>query len=256
LNIEEAKERLTVFEREGFTFDAEKHRYSLDGEWLPSVTGLAKRYVPPFDSEKISKRVAEREGKTPEEVLAAWSAKGKVATDLGTEVHELIENYWLNQHHFKYKEGLYSDEAKKRFAAFLDYRQRKLPNLEPIAVELRLFSTRYRAAGTIDLLAYNKRDGEIYIFDWKTNGNFRDDGGFNHLYAPFDDLMENDLTKYSIQLSMYRLFLASEAGINVKGGVLLHIPPEGANCVAYHSLDLTSRLAEDLENRLTPLPEF
>lgn len=242
-----------VFEYPGFKFSPDKHRYTVDGVYYPSVTGVVKKYKKPFDREGISNRVAKREGKTQEEVLAEWSKKGKKATDLGTEVHELIEAYWRGQHPMI--EGhVYSDEAKKRFSAFLAFRQEKLPNIEPVEPELKVFSRKYKVAGTIDLLAFNKRDGHLYIFDWKTNKEFRTDTGkaWDQLLPPFEDLDENELNNYSIQLSMYKVILKEEAGIDVAGIALIHLPPGGANAQLYHGKDFTGRLKADLEPHKGP----
>lgn len=248
MDIEEAQKLLEPFRYEGFHFDPEKHRYTVDGEYYPSVTGLCKKYKPPFDQDAISKRVAEREGKTQAQVLAEWKAKGKKATDLGTEVHELIEAYWRGQTPLADGTMVVSEEAKKRFAAFLAFRQKKLPNLFVIEPELKIFSRRYKAAGTIDWFGLNRRDGGLYIFDWKTNGKFRTDTemSFGKLLGPFSEYDDNELNNYSIQLSYYRLFLKEEAGIVTKGAALVHIPPEGGNAVLYHAKDFTEILKDEL----------
>lgn len=253
--MEEIREKLKVFDYEGFKFNADRHRYTLDGTYLPSVTGVVSKFKPPFDKDGISKRVAKRDGLTQSEVLDDWARKAKTATDLGTEVHNLIEAYWNGTPNpIAHTDTVYSDEAKKRFAAFLAFRQAKLPNLFPLAAELQVFSRKLKVAGTIDLLAFNRRDGRVYIFDWKTNKEFKTDldKAWDQLKTPFEDLASNHLNDYSIQLSLYQVLLKEEADINVKGAVLLHLPPGGANPVMHHCKDLTGRLRKELTPRKGP----
>ena len=258
MTIEEVKEKIQAYQYKGFHFDPGKHRYTLDGRYLPSATGILKKFVKPFDRDGIAERVAKKEGRTVAEVLAEWDGKGKFSADLGTEVHWLIEQYWLGNHPATTDEWItVSDEAKRRFAAFLDFRQKKLPNLVPIAPELRIFSRKYNGAGTIDLLAYNNRDGKVYIFDWKTNGKFRtdDERAFDRLLSPFDKYDDNEINNYSLQLSLYKLFLL-EAGIEVNGSQLVWLPPGGMNAVMYTAKDFSKELSGVLKSNSNREVEF
>ena len=62
-------------------------------------------------------------------------------------------------------------------------------------------------AGTLDLLAYDK-EGNFYIFDMKTNRSVPD---------------EKKVTKWDKQLSLYKQFLETKYGINVKGTSIIPI---------------------------------
>ncbi len=66
---------------------------------------------------------------------------------------------------------------------------------------------RLPVAGTLDLLAYDK-DGNFYIFDMKTNRS-----------APND----KKAAKWDKQLSLYKQFLETKYGINVKGTYIIPI---------------------------------
>jgi hypothetical protein len=83
------------------------------------------------------------------------------------------------------------------------------------------------------------------IGDWKTNKDFKDDthpkGRFKKLLHPFSDLYENSHNEYSIQLSLYRLILEDEIGIETDGGFLVHLGPGGVSKI-YPMKDLRERL--------------
>ena len=78
-------------------FNEKYHSYtnSYTGEKYVSATTLIHKFTKPFDTEKHSKRVAEREGTTPEEIKDLWKEENKKACDYGNYVHQVMED-WLN----------------------------------------------------------------------------------------------------------------------------------------------------------------
>jgi hypothetical protein len=82
-------------------------------------------------------------------------------------------------------------------------------------------------AGTLDAL-FKLNEGR-YVGDWKTNKKFTTDsdkeGRKQKLLYPFDDMWDNSLNGYSIQLSLYRLMLQEESGYETQGGFLVWIGP-------------------------------
>jgi hypothetical protein len=232
---------LEHFSSDLFHFDEDTHTYTFDGRVLKSVTGVCKRFHKPFERDAISKRVAEREGRPQEEVLAEWDAKAKRATDLGTEVHKLIETYW--------DQGLEAalalwatEEAKARFAAFVEFRMRELPTIKVVAQELKVYNLAFGMAGMIDFVGINDKQ-DLFIFDWKTNGKFTTDSdkAYDMLRAPLTSYPDNHLNAYSIQLSLYRLML-DKAGIDIKNAYLVHIPPNGAKPKMHKAKDFREDL--------------
>jgi ATP-dependent exoDNAse (exonuclease V) beta subunit len=93
-------------------------------------------------------------------------------------------------------------------------------------------------------------NGKLFIIDYKTNGDFRHDehpkGRYNKLLEPFDDLYENHLNEYSIQVALYALIL-KEWGFDIRGGYLLHLGPE-TDAVLYKCQNLVDKLETYLEN--------
>jgi hypothetical protein len=69
--------------------DHDTHTYTNteNGDVYTSVTTLINSYKKKFDSDKWSKHVAKREGKSQQEILDKWSEITTVAQNRGTKVH-------------------------------------------------------------------------------------------------------------------------------------------------------------------------
>jgi len=74
-------------------FDDAYHKYTLDtGDNLVSVTTFLKRFQKPFDPTGIiTRRYAEKNGKTVAQVKAEWKAKAERASQRGKLVHGYLE---------------------------------------------------------------------------------------------------------------------------------------------------------------------
>ena len=73
------------------------HRYfDLDGREYESVSSFKKRFKEPFDAKSAAQFSAGRGeyvGMTPSEVEEHWRQYGQERADIGTSVHNAIENY-------------------------------------------------------------------------------------------------------------------------------------------------------------------
>ncbi len=96
-------------------------------------------------------------------------------------------------------------------------------------------------------LMWDKKQNKLLflIGDWKTNKEFKDDkhskGRYKKLLHPFADLYENSHNEYSIQISLYRLIIEEETGLETHGGFLCHIGPQEKPKI-YPVKDLRERL--------------
>lgn len=225
--------RLSVFKDPNFIFEEEAHTYHYKGTKYDSVTSFIKRFKVPFDREYWSKKKADERGVDVSVILEEWQGKADVANDLGTRVHKWIEDFWGGNP----RELTSEDDPNfvERIDKFMSLYERKFKNLVPLTSELKIFSRKWRLAGTIDqpFLMWDEKQQRILflIGDWKTNKEFRYDdhpkGKYKKLLHPFSHLWENHLNEYSIQVSLYRLILEDEIGIETHGGFLCHIGPEG-----------------------------
>lgn len=198
-----------------FTESTHTYRVELPGVApveCESVTQVVEKCFRQFDADYW----ANRKASTPEqaaELKAQWAAKGEAARRLGTELHERIEGHYLGQEP--------SAEALKDggFAHFLrfagDY------ELKPYRSEWRIYSERYRLAGTLDFLAFDGTDFRIY--DWKRSTKvvdpqgqpIRDNAYGQTAFEPLSHLSDTAYMHYALQLSLYRYILATEYGIDV-----------------------------------------
>ena len=263
--IEKAKldinAKLKFFEDNRFNFDEPSHVYRYNGVKFDSVTTYLKTFKTPFDKEYWSKKKAREQGVDQSVILNEWKKKGDVANDLGTRVHKFIEDFWSGLNPELPEEGT---EYRTRVDKFLDLYNRKFHSLVPLKSELRIFSKKWRLAGTIDqpfLFWDSKRNRVLFILgDWKTNGEFKDDnhpkGKYKKLLRPFTFLYENHHNEYSIQISLYRLILEEELGIETESGFLCHIGPEDEPKI-YPAKDLREPLKAYLDqNRCNNLDIF
>lgn len=235
LKKEEINEKLKYFKDPLFLFDPKKHAYTYDGISLDSVTRFIGRFKEEFKRDYWAERKARERGISIEEILAEWKKKADTANILGTAVHEWIEEFWesidTNEIPKHYESP--NDEVKRRCEKFLTIYNTKLKRFVPLKPELKLFSKKWRLAGTMDqpLLFWDEKLKKVLLVigDWKTNKEFKDDehpkGRYQKLYRPFNELYANSHNEYSIQISLYRLML-EEIGIETHSGFLCHIGPD------------------------------
>lgn len=250
----EIEEKFKIFQDKSFFFDEKSHTYTYDGTKFDSVTTFIKRFKLPFDRSYWSQKKADELGVDVESILEEWQQKANISTRLGTRVHKYIEDFWSNKNPEKPEEGT---EERIRVEKFLEIYEKRLKVLVPLKSELKIFSKKWRLAGTIDqsfLLWEESKQKPIFIIgDWKTNGDFRHDdhpkGKYKKLLRPFAHLWENHHNEYSIQISLYRLMLEEEIGIETDSGFLCHIGPDDAPKI-YPAKDLRIPLKAYLdENR-------
>ena len=257
LKKREIEERLKIYSDPNFTFHEESHVYRYAGKKYDSVTTFLKVFKVPFDREYWSKRKADERGVDVSVVLNEWQTKGDVSRSLGTDVHKFIEDFWMGKNP-EIPEDL---DVRDRVLKFMDVYNKRLHKLTPLKSELKIFSKKWRLAGTIDqpLLLWDQLNEKVHLIigDWKTNGEFKDDkhpkGRFKKLLRPFHNLYENDHNEYSIQISLYRLIL-EEIGIETESGFLLHLGPGDPKI--YPAKDLREPLRAYLDQNRTEFDIF
>lgn len=257
--IEEILNKIKVFEDKNFIFDAEKHKYTYNGEEFISVTTFLKQFSEEFDSAYWSKRKAiERLAKkrgisshnideqdpevalTIKEIIGEWDKKRDFSCDLGTDVHKYIEERFTPGSTIT-KESFTNPEVLNRIDKFELLYEKRLKKLIPVAQELRIFSKKYKLAGTIDALFLF--ENKLFIVDWKSNSKYSTDKDKNYqkLKGVFSNEWENEHNKYSIQLNLYKMIL-EEYGIKVDNCAIVYLPPSIDESVIYKIKDYTTEL--------------
>ena len=253
--------KLSFFKDERFKFEEKSHVYTYSDKKFDSVTTLLKVFKKPFDKEYWSKEKGKERGVDPSVILNEWEVKSQISMDLGTKVHKFIEDFLsgLDPNMDENEDPIYKDRIHKFIYIF----ENRLKFLLPLESELRIFCRKWRLAGTIDqpflYLDPNFKNPFLVLGDWKTNGDFTHDnhpkGKYNKLLRPFTGLYQNHLNEYSIQISMYRLMLYEELGIETQDGFLCHIGPDEP-AKLYKCKDLREPLKVYLDHNRTEFDIF
>ncbi len=248
--------KLEYFRDPNFVFNEEAHTYNYMNpetgrsvQKFMSVTQFLSQFKKPFDSEMIAAMVAKsrtRKGDptTKAQVLLEWKEISDTALILGTNVHKWIEDYYNGDN----PPTPVNEREQERVNKFLALHQEKLSKFTPVYQEFRVFSRKWGIAGTLDILFF--LNNLFYVGDWKTNKKFTTDadaeGRKQKMQYPFQDLWDNSLNGYSVQLSLYRLILKEEADFDTAGGFLVWIGPNGKPEM-HKIVDLRDRLRVFLE---------
>lgn len=219
---EEILKKLECFIDPLFQFDPKLHRYTYDGEPMQSVTKTIEKFHEKFDTEAVAKKTSEKTGVDAEILKEQWVETNRYANVVGTELHSYIENYYNKQ----FQEIPLNLDVVDRINKFNKIHAQKISKLEPLKFEVRIFSKKWKIAGTIDALFF--RNGKIYILDWKSNKKFthddHQDGKWQKLLDPFGDFYKNHHNEYSIQLCLYAAIL-EQWGIDIAGAYIVYIGP-------------------------------
>ena len=189
---------------------------------------------------------AEKNGMTKEYWLDQWKFNNLKATTTGTSVHEYGESLgWLRNGHPE----LITEENKVKYIAdkgwliptrnkeeaVLKFWDELPPNLHFVLAETKVYSNKGEAsnvntqfAGTFDLLFYylhptdDSKSG-LVIWDYKTNKSLISYYNRDHnktLLEPFNHMVDEPLSLYTLQLSLYALCLRG-IGLNVIGNRII-----------------------------------
>ena len=217
-------------------FEPEEHVYTYKGtiQLLP-VSTLIGHFFEPFDAQRIAQRQWERYGVPVEQSLKKWERIGKMASEVGTFVHEQTENYFrdgsfLTDYTFEFDgatEHVSVEREKQYFLQFIsDY------NIHPYRQEWPVYDTDLNIAGTIDMVC-QESDGEFTIYDWKRSTKvvnaegepiveaFGGKQSFNGITLP-----DTSYYHYCLQQNLYRYMLETHYGLRVKAMNLVVLCPD------------------------------
>lgn len=221
-------QKLKVFDR--ITFYDSDHTYKIGGEPSAkvSVTGLVNTVKEKFDEEKWAGIKAKEMGITPEEMKLLWKKNNQMATYQGSTLHNYIDNYYQNKvkpynrdlakailgdvlHDMMYKN---LKVLVKQFNNFYSDTSEYILPIKNEFVVGDLGGT--RICGMLDMLAYNTLSESFEIYDFKTNKRFSEKSEFEKkLLFPVEHLDECELNIYSLQLSLYKIFIQKYTDIKI-----------------------------------------
>ena len=134
--------------------DGKRHYVREDGELAmpyPSVTTVTS------SCKKLQAGLAQWRRKIGKEAAQKISTQ---ASQRGTSVHQLIEDYCQNQE----TEGTVMPNAREMFTRLRDVADEHIDNIR--VIEGLMYSDHLRTAGTVDMIA--EFDGVLSVIDWKT----------------------------------------------------------------------------------------
>lgn len=226
--LDDIKNKLHVFDK--FHFVEEPHIYwwlDKDGnrqEAETSMTALIHSYSAPFEEEEIAKRVALREQRPVEDVLADWKRTNLFSTTKGTYIHAFNENLW-QQKEYNYppeeviklfgKDVIEPIWGKLKQIALEFYQQYK-DRLIPIGLELVIGDEELKICGSIDFLCYSKKLHSLIIIDYKSNKAIKFES-YNHqkMRGCLSHLEDCNFIHYSLQLNGYQYILEKNTGLKL-----------------------------------------
>lgn len=153
-----------------------------------------------------------------------WFNNGRVASTLGTYMHENIEFYY-NQEPYEVASREY-----ELFARFDRY-MRVHEGLEPYRTEWKVYDEDLRIVGTIDMLYWDGQDDtKLWIYDWKRSKKLvqEKDVYWAKRYGTTEltkGLVDCNFSHYSMQLNIYKTILERKYGRTVMGMFLVILHP-------------------------------
>lgn len=217
-------------------FEPEGHIYTYKGEQrLLPVSSLIAWFFEPFDAEAAAQRQWERYGVPAKDSLKKWERIGRMASEVGTFVHEQTENYFRDgtfgtDYDFEFDgevEHVSVEGERSHFLHFVeDYR------IRPYRQEWPVYDMELNIAGTIDMVC-QETDGTFTIYDWKRSRKvvnaqgqpivdaFGGKTGINGMPLP-----DTSFYHYCLQQNLYRYMLEKHYGVKVRGMNLVVLCPD------------------------------
>lgn len=194
------------------TFKEDTHQYfdKYNREYT-SVSSTIHKYIPPFDPDgEITRKYANKNKKTIEQVKTEWSLKGQNSCILGTAIHKQCEDYILT----KQITGNWSFHLH-------DYISNNRIGDKLIAEKI-IYNTEKLICGTADLVVMHGNK-KFSIDDYKSNEQIRKDNKYGvKMLAPFDHMDYCEFNTYSFQLSMYA-YMTELFGFTLVDLAILHM---------------------------------
>ena len=260
-------------------FIEEGHKYYLhktNGKTkeMTSVTTFCHQEFQPFvDWDTILINKAERLGISPDTLKREWKEKNITSTSNGTLTHLFAEAYmyfFLGEpenmpeviRKMQYEDGFlipYGNKQKAVAKYYEDLFQTK--GLYPVMPEAQIYiesgnnpyGMNVNISGTFDaLFAFQDKktdEWKLSIRDWKTNKSLNNDYNQSNaitLLPPFNDLIDEPTSLYTLQLSTYQLGL-QPLGYKITDRKLLWLTEE-ADYYKIDVPDVTDRIISHCKN--------
>lgn len=144
-----------------------------------------------------------------EDIVRQWQEYGKQQCQLGTEMHEDIEDFYNGLPH-----GVQSRMDRQEYQQFMNFHQEVVVarNWTPFRTEWQLWDSDAYIAGTVDML-YIDQDSRIHMVDWKRSKEIKRTG--SRAKAICSSFRNCNYDKYLLQLNIYTHMLAMYYDVRV-----------------------------------------
>jgi len=228
--ISEMVEASPFLERDAnIQFSPYEHIYLYKGSLrLIPVSSIVSYFFNAFDSDYWSNYKAVQRGVPQGQVLEEWDAKGAKSREVGTFMHQQIENHYKGLvfqkiYPFRYK-GAYIN-AEEIVSLNIEYEQfvsfSENHSFIPFKTEWAIYDESLKIAGTIDMI--HKRGDVFDIYDWKRSHRVLDAIGEPIKINTYGDkgirglntISDTVYWHYCLQQNLYRYILEKNYGITV-----------------------------------------
>lgn len=176
---------------DGVLFNKEDHTYSKNGKPYLSGSTFAHMFEKEFPRNAIAQKVADKNGKEVDDVLAGWDSKGEISLQYGTLIHKCIET------RCQYGE-VPNNEYLKSIVEDWD----EVFGNDPIDFnELFIQDDVHQLCGVADAV------GDYTLYDWKTGDIHQK---ISHTLGK--EFPNDRLSLYTLQLNFYRYIIEQNGG--------------------------------------------
>lgn len=217
------------------SFDQEEHKYTYlpDGREFTCVTSLVEDCFEKFDAPANARRMVAQRGGSEADVQALlnqWEERGRMARELGTQMHRRIEAFYLGE---VLPDNDAAPDDELSMAHF--HRFAKAYQLRPYRTEWRIYHEHAALAGTLDFIGSRPGEEGLYIYDWKRSAKVVDaKSGVTQNVNPYGRRGIGVMVAYpdcayyhyALQLSVYRYILEQQYDMRIEGAYLGVFHPE------------------------------
>lgn len=244
-------------------FISNEHIYLYRGgmEFTPVSTLISHFF--PFDSLSLSANTAKKTGEPQEKVLEDWDARGSLAREVGTFMHQQIANYYVGKpfntkysfsYNGKYITQQVNVDISNEHQQFCDFL--KDHSFKPSKIEWTIYDEELQIAGTIDMLCTKGNTFDIY--DWKRSGKIIDINTeqpiINNIWrngiSGLENIPDTLYWHYCIQQNLYRYILEQKYGLTIGNMYLVVFPP---NAQKFYKLEVPE-MPRTIQTILSQLP--
>jgi hypothetical protein len=228
------------------TMEKETHKYTINGylDYI-STTTFIKMIFPPLSEDFIIYKILKSsnietinkyKGMNKEQIKAKLNIIRDASANLGSALHEDIENFYNNI-------DIHRDDEEWTY--FTEWRK-TIKNKQPYRTEWMIYDDKYKICGTIDMVFKNE-DGTYDIMDWKRSKNISN---------PKDKYKHTNTNywHYAYQLNVYKYILENNYNITIKNMVIVQLHPDNKTYKTYNIDNLQPYIVSYLKDKISVIP--